>query len=376
MEGHLRQSTLMKTNGTLNGVESKSDEIGYHPISKMLKRNKELWDLFTTCEEYKPPMLDQHGRFPHYLSNNRFIFDPRVSKLLIESGLNVEYPENKKFAICLTHDIDTVYYSRSILGSTYSAFKYLKDGHVKDALKMPFHKLYKKWNPLWNFKKIMALEDKYGAKSSFYILSLSKSDKDFNYELEDLEHELGNIIDCDWEVGLHGGHNAYNSLDQLKIEKTNLEILLGKNVIGYRNHFLKFKVPYTWELLSKAGFKYDATFGYADCVGFRNGMCHPFKPFNLNTNNTIDMLEIPLTIMDCTLFDYMKQDIKGAWETTKMLIDTVEKYNGVITILWHNTYMLGDKLRFYDKILKYCSGKNAWLTSGANIYNWWSRDNI
>jgi hypothetical protein len=27
-----------------------------------------------------------------------------------------------------------------------------------------------------------------------------------------------------------------------------------------------------------------------------------------------------------------------AWDVTKMLIDTVEKYNGVITILWHNTH--------------------------------------
>jgi len=85
-----------------------------------------------------------------------------------------------------------------------------------------------------------------------------------------------------------------------------LEKVLGKKIVGYRNHYLKFKVPETWGLPKEAGFKYDTTLGYADCVGFRNGMCHPFKPFDLNINSYINILEIPLIIMDRTLFDYMK----------------------------------------------------------------------
>ena len=155
-----------------------------------------------------------------------------------------------------------------------------------------------------------------------------------------------------------------------------MEKVLGKKVVGYKNHFLKFKVPDTWSLLEKAGFKYDSTSGYADCVGFRNGMCHPFKPFNLNTGKEIDILEIPLTIMDCTLFDYMRLDFGKAWDITKMLIDIVEKHKGIITILWHNTYMVDDKLKFYEKILKYCYEKEAWMTSGEEIRTWWREERI
>jgi peptidoglycan/xylan/chitin deacetylase (PgdA/CDA1 family) len=225
----------------------------------------------------------------------------------------------------------------------------------------------KKWNPWWNFKDIMALEEKYNAKSSFYFLALNKEDLDFNFKIEDLEYEITDIADNGWEVGLHGGHEAYNNLDEINKEKKNLEKVLGKEVLGYRNHYLRFKVPDTWEFLIKSGFKYDTTFGYADCVGFRNGMCHPFKPFNINTNREIDILEIPLTIMDSTLFNYMKLDIKGAWDIIKLLIDTVEKYNGVITILWHNTYMIDEYLKLYEKILNYCYDKGAWMTSGDKI---------
>jgi hypothetical protein len=57
----------------------------------------------------------------------------------------------------------------------------------------------------------------------------------------------------------------------------------------------------------------------------------------------------------------------------KMLIDTVERYKGVITILWHNTYMVGDKLRLYEKILRYCYEKGAWMTSGEEVWKWWSK---
>ncbi|CAD6493231.1 MAG: hypothetical protein LAKADJCE_00472 [Candidatus Argoarchaeum ethanivorans] len=338
---------------------------------EVLKQNKELWELFTRREEYTSPISDRFQRFPHYLSKHRNILEPEVSKFLIENGLNVEYPEDKKFAVCLTHDIDVVHLSK--LSTMYGAAKSLMQYQTKSAFKMLFSDINKNWNHWWNFKDIMALEGKYGAKSSFYFLTLDEEDLDFNFKVEDLEQEISNIADNGWEVGLHGGHEAYNSLDEIKEKKERLEKVLGKAVIGYRNHYLKFKVPDTWELLSKAGFKYDTTFGYADCVGFRNGMCHPFKPFNLDTNEEIDILEIPLTIMDCTLFDYMKQDMKGAWEVTKLLIDTVERYNGVITILWHNTYMAGENLKFYEKILKYCYEKGAWMTSGEEICEWWSK---
>jgi len=32
-----------------------------------------------------------------------------VSEFLIENGFRARYPENKTFAVCLTHDVDTLY---------------------------------------------------------------------------------------------------------------------------------------------------------------------------------------------------------------------------------------------------------------------------
>ncbi|NPE28441.1 hypothetical protein HNV12_10805 [Methanococcoides sp. SA1] len=335
-----------------------------------LKQNNELWNLFTKEDEYNPMFTDQYDRVPYYVSSYRNIFEPKVSKFLLENGLKPEYPDGKKFAVCLTHDIDSIYPQK--LRTLYNAFRSLTHGQIVNALKTSFSIIDKSQKPLWNFKDIMELEEKYNAKSSFYFLALDPDDRDFSYEIEDLEHELGHIVDNGWEVGLHGGHESYNNLEDIKRKKLRLERVLGKKVVGYRNHYLRFKVPDTWELLSRAGFKYDTTFAYADCVGFRNGMCHPFRPFNLSTNKEIDILEIPLNIMDVTMISHMNIDQKRAWELTKQLIDTVEQYNGVFTILFHNdTYKLEENFKFYEKMLKYCSEKGAWMTSGEEICNWW-----
>ena len=344
-----------------------------HIYEKLKQQNQELLGLFTRTEEYSPEQLDRYNRFIYAFSSDKNVLEPNVSKFLVENGFEVDYPGNKKFAVCLTHDVDEIYppFSHTLLSSLH-CMKNLDFKKLKDQVFWKYKG--KEFSPYLNFKEIMNLEEKYGAKSTFYFLATDKDIRRFRYNIEDLENELGSIVDNGWEVGLHGGYYAYNDLEEMETEKERLEKVLGKAVIGYRNHYLRFKVPDTWELLAKVGFKYDTTFGYENTVGFRNGMCHPFKPFNLNGNKEIDILEIPLIIMDGALFGY-SNSFEEAWETTKRLIDTVEKYNGALTLLWHNNVFncpYREKWsKLYEKILKYCDEKNAWMTSGEAIWRWW-----
>ncbi len=272
--------------------------------------------------------------------------------------INKQYPHGHKFALCLTHDIDDVYtpFKHLLLSSLYC---------IKDL--KGFQQLFSR--PYMNFDSIIQLENRYNAKSSFYFLATDKDPHRFRYNIEDLTDQLTHILDQDREIGLHGGYYAYNDLEAIIKEKKRLEDAIGKQVIGYRNHYLMFKVPDTWKLLRQAGFKYDTTLGYNNMVGFRNGMCHPYQPYP-------DILEIPLIIMDCALFNFVTTSFKQAWQITKDLIDTVEKYNGVITILWHNNSFncpfKKDWARLYEKILAYCYEKNAWMTSADEIYSWWT----
>ena len=330
----------------------------------MLRENEELWNRFTREEEYAPSLLDRYDRFPYYASKERNILEPSVSKHLLDCGYKFNYPDDCPFAVCLTHDIDSIY--TPVRSKVYSSLVSFKAGDI-DGFLTKSRQLWSKKLPLNNFQEIMALEEKYGAKSSFYFLALAPGDVDYTYDIQDVKGELKAIIDSGWEVGLHGGHRAFCNLQAIEIEKRRLE-----SSLGHRNHYLRFRVPETWSYLARAGFKYDTTLGYADCVGFRNGMCHPFKPYDLRADRELEILEIPLTIMDCSLDVYMRLDNNNAWNIIRYLIDEVERYHGVITILWHNTYMYGQKLKLYKKILQYCDEKGAWMTSGAMIHDAWS----
>lgn len=340
-------------------------------MHELLQKDPELWDLFCRKEEYEPSLRDKYNRFPFYASTCRSIFEPRASAYLMNHGYPVTYPESKPFAVCLTHDIDAVY--ASTLDKSIDTLKQAAHGRFRESV-TSVRQVFSKKHPNTNFEDIMNLEERYNARSSFYILALDPADQDYLYPVEDLHHEIGSIQDRGWEVGLHGGHQGYRDLTKLRKEKKKLEKITGRPVTGCRNHYLNFMVPDTWELMKDAGFTYDCSFGYADCAGFRNGMCHPFRPYNLHTGRSIDILEIPQIIMDDSLSDlYMRLDSGTAWEITKRLIDTVAGYHGVITLLWHNTTLFGEQREFYEKILQYCAGKQAWMTSGEQIAAWWNQ---
>ena len=207
-------------------------------------------------------------------------------------------------------------------------------------------------------------------------MTASRDPRRFRYNIEDVTEELKFIVKSGWEVGLHGGYYSFNDLSAVKQEKSRLEKALGREVMGYRNHYLRFESPTTWDILEKCGFKYDSTYGYTNAMGFRNGMCHPFRPYNVQRQEWIDIYELPLHIMECAMFDLVKPD--EAWGLVKQMVDRVELNKGVLTVLWHND-IFGCPFRvhwsaLYEKILRYGREKNAWMTSGEALWRWWKEN--
>ena len=274
----------------------------------------------------------------------------------------------------MTHDVDQINLAKRIalrrIAHSVSKFR------LKNAMANLLGSLNSRFSPLKNFQSVIDLEAQYEAKSSFFFLAQNPQDQDFRYSIENLEANLKVISDSGFEIGLHGGLTTYNKSNQMMDEKKKLERVSGKPVIGYRNHYLCFEVPTTWELLSQTGFDYDMTFGYHDQSGFRNGMCHPFKPFNLVTERFIDIIEIPLVVMDTTIFGYSSLSLQDAWKMIRRLLDATERLQGTISILWHNCRMWGDMLKLYHKILKYCFERNAWLCSGKEACSWWTQNKL
>lgn len=331
-----------------------------------IAKSPELWDLFTCKNEYGSTSPSYQGTSPSS------IMVPRISHHLLDNGYKVSYPGGRGFAICLSHDIDDIYppLSHKALASCYS----LKKGDFRQLSNYLFWELKgRKASPYLNFQQIIELEKKYGAKSTFYVMAADKDPRRFRYHVEEIAGEIQEIRSQGWDIGLHGGYYSCTDIEAIRKEKSRLEKALQAQVLGYRNHYLRFHVPETWELLERCGFRYDSTYGHNDAVGFRNGMCHPFRPYNLNTGQPFGIYEIPLHIMDGTLFSLFNEE--KAWSVVTELIHQAEKCHGVLTVLWHNSAFncpfTSRWQAVYERVLDYGRSKNAWMTSHYELWKWW-----
>ena len=292
------------------------------------------------------------------------------------------WPNGKRFAVCLTHDVDEV---RKTYQYITHPLRRLKKGDLK-GFKNQFlsltKKIMKKEEPYWTFEKIMDLEEKLGVRSTFYFLNEKSEVKLFDlstwrhygrrYDVTSKEvvEIMRKLCSEGWEVGLHGSFYSYNDIDKLKTEKETLERVLSAKVYGIRQHNLNLDIPYTWKLHEKIGLEYDTTLGFNDRVGFRWGTCFPFHPIDKETYRPMRLLEIPLTIEDIALFSY-----DDPWEVCASLINTVKKYGGVLTLLWHHSVF--NELEYpgwaeiYERIIKVCKEGGAWVTNAYEIAKWW-----
>lgn len=331
-----------------------------------LRSNEKLWDMYSAKHDY--PRADSTLG----LEESNPILTPLASECLISQGA-IEYPEKRNFAICFTHDVDEIYMPMShFLQSTYHYARRMDITGVKDSL---MWKLRKSKCPYLDFRKILDIEKDHGVKSTFFFLATKEDALRSRYSIEDTAEILREIEADGFEVGLHGGFYAYRDLGEITEQKARLERYTHQRVRGYRNHYLNFSVPMTWRYLKKAGFLYDSTFGYNLYNGFRNGMSHPYKPYDRIRGEFIDLIEIPPIIMDSA---FRRGPPSTSWEELLRIVKMVEKTHGVLTVNFHNEafhapYKAGF-LSLYTRLLEEGVKRHAWLTNATEIYSWW-RDN-
>ncbi|WP_102400021.1 polysaccharide deacetylase family protein [Haloimpatiens massiliensis] len=336
-----------------------------------------------------------YNRFPAVQSvaiKNNFLHRPIVNEdiefiwyILHNFNLKLErkkWWKNNEFAVCLTHDVDMLFkYDKlkneirncgSFLLKEKSFNKFVKNIKFYFRSKLDYTK-----DLFWNLDDIMKKEYEKGFKSSFYFMSGGNSQFDNNYSLQDyrIKELIEHIENKGFEVGYHGSFNSFDDINIMDEEKTRIDEIVTCNSYGCRQHYLRFSTPTTWRIQEKVGLLYDTTLGYADYEGFRTGYCFPYKPFDLIEDRVMDIWEIPLIVMDATVSNYRKLSRSEGIERIKNLIDLVEKYKGVFTLLWHNSSF--DELNnvwnkwdgAYEEILDYLVYKNAYVSSGRNIIN-------
>jgi peptidoglycan/xylan/chitin deacetylase (PgdA/CDA1 family) len=333
-----------------------------------------LRDVFLNKFEYDAN-YDEHTRVIFNKDSYHFLDNPIVSNNFREEYGATSYYEGHPFVLNLTHDVDDIYppFTHFLL-STLRFYK-----NPDNLGKLVRWKMGLSKSPYKNLREISKIEEKYGAKSTFFILPSEHDFRRKRYNLSDISDDVNYLLDEKFEIGLHTPYYSFNNVEAIRRDKALLEKEFKIEIKGCRNHYLRFKIPDSWDILESVGFEYDTTYGLNESIGFRNGVSHPFYPYNLNEQSQKRIIELPLHIMDTALFTRMSIDVGSVWSRVKQVIDCVENNGGVVTVLfhnsWFNSFMQRDILSLYEKILSYCSEKNAWITDSRNLVEWIKKSN-
>jgi len=265
------------------------------------------------------------------------------------------WPSGARYAACLTHDVDSVAWPVSHLlkqRDRFSAGDFLLG--VVGA-----RNLYD------NTSYAVEVERQKNLRSSFYFLTGA-------YDLRPKAGLLASMREQGWEVGLHGDFGTHDSSENMMAAAKKLEQVMGTSPTGVREHYLRFDFGSTWKIMEAAGFIYDSTVGNTDKTGFRIGLCNPFHPPDENWK-PLRLLELPLGLMDATLWGYLKRNEAEGLADFMALKRSVAQVNGLFTLLWHPESFRMRGGRIYPKLLDLLAGDGCFIGSGLDIARWWLR---
>jgi hypothetical protein len=264
------------------------------------------------------------------------------------------WPGGARYSCCLTHDVDNL--SRPLSHILARRQRFSTADILLAILRL--RNLYD------NISLVSRSEADRGLRSSFYLLSS-------NYDLRKKSRQLNRLQNEGWDVGLHGDFGTHDSREKMSEALSRFKVAIGINPIGVREHFLKFDFDQTWAIMDEAGFMYDSSVGNTDRLGFRLGLCTPFHPPDQDWNPR-RILELPLSLMDTTLWGYMKANEEEGMKAVGKLKEAVADVNGLLTILWHTEAARMKGGRLYPAVLDSLPKDGCFIASGREIARWWT----
>ena len=304
---------------------------------------------------------DVHGRFLAAHSSLDPL-DPPLERLRRRLRIEPPRPFGARFAVALTHDVDTPWrWTRvGVRGAAARLKRNALGGRAGPAIRearalarAPLHKL-RRTDPNWRFEEIVQGERARGASSTFFVIAAHRHPAD-GAAPDAYERLRPRVVETlresGAEIGLHGSYTAADDPELLGEEKQALERLAGP-LAGHRYHYLRVDPHRNLAPLEALGFHYDTTLGFADALGFRAGIAHPFRPWDVERDRPLDLFEIPLAAMDVTLAEerYLGLPARAAAPRLARLLDWASEHGGAFSILWHPDRFDAATARGWDRL--------------------------
>lgn len=151
------------------------------------------------------------------------------------------------------------------------------------------------------------------------------------------------IRSCDQSirVGIHPSYGTMHDPQLLEKELDRFEEITGTAPIRSRQHYLRFDLPETYQILEERGIEEEWSMGYADQPGFRAGTSRSFLWYDLVRDRTSQMRIYPFEVMDTTLLHYLKLNPDEAALLIHALMSKIKQTQGQLTTLAHNNSEAG-----------------------------------
>jgi len=300
--------------------------------------------LLSRYEEYLPSARDEHNRFKpsnSFAFKNNFLEFPLLDHWhqLFAETLIKQYPDilikRRVFQQINTIDIDFAYkywgheffpLFRKLLGSILKGKPDLK------SVVPP------KSDPYDTYDFLVQTANNKNIETIFFLLLADYGGNDKN--IPPLSNEMKLLVQKLMAKNKIGIHPSYKASLQSKTYFNEHQIF--KTLTNYkpkltRHHFLKAKLPDSYETMVEYELLEDYTMGYASALGFRASTSVPFKLFDLNKDVTLPILVFSPCVMDVTLKNNLGLNPKEAIEKISQIKKDVEKVNGTFISIWHNS---------------------------------------
>jgi hypothetical protein len=357
-------------------------------------------------EEYEHAHRDQWGNWEYgFCEAFRAgrLREPDIDRWLAEQRLAVGgsahplWPDSRPFAICLTHDVDlisTAVTPRQALRSMQTSLTRDERGTAAVRLARPgvraaralYHGISRA--PQADTLELCAeLERERGVTASYLFTAYPGAAGhryDCIYDFDDLCRFRGARVHVKdviralhaegFDVGLHGSYNSALVPGLLAREKASFEAATGLRATTTRQHFAHWAVRTTPGLQADAGFSADSTLGFNRDIGFRAGTSLPFRWFDAEREQSLDLLQVPLLAQDGALLrgDALALGAQLGGEVLREFIDRIAGVGGLVTLVFHpNNLEHADYLALFKAALDHGLERGAWFASLRDVDEWW-----
>ncbi len=221
-------------------------------------------------------------------------------------------------------------------------------------------------DPYWSaLDWIMTVNEQASNQVAFYVIAWQTDvERDSGGGLHDprMQRLLHTMHARGHEIGIHPGYYTHQhpvafarSVERLREVMDEQDI--RQEVIGGRQHYLRWNAMATPQLWEAHGLHYDATLTYAERPGFRCGTSHAYRMYSLAERRPLRLLQQPLVVMEGSVVDDLYMGLgygEAALEVMQRYKKICHQFGGDFTLLWHNSCLQDERARhMYCEIIKW-----------------------